>query len=180
MKKIPFYNPASPLFFHIAVVALWIPIVLYGFYQIWIAFSFLFFSVLYPLLTLAMAFIVRRAYINTFQIPVPEEFVDKLLHYNRYLISVIYILSTILVFVQMMMVPPDADLGPLPLYLIFLLAISWACFPFHFHIPPAIIRFILLKKARIELNVFISAILLLLYISLIIFILYILIALFFY
>ncbi len=134
MKKIPFYNPSSPLFFHIAVLLLYIltflpSLAFYGFFSA--AVSILLFSALYPFFALVMAILVRKAYINTYQISVPEEFANKLILYNHYLIYVIYVLSTILVFIEVETIPPDVDIGPLPYHFIFLF-FSWLCFLFYY------------------------------------------------
>lgn len=110
MKKIPFYHPASSLFFHLAVLLLYILIflLLFGFtisinpYIVLfdnllylIIYITLIFSALYPFFALLMTILVRKIYISVYQTPVPEEFVNKLVLYNRYLISVIYIFSLV-------------------------------------------------------------------------------------
>jgi hypothetical protein len=158
MKKIPFYNPASPLFFHIAVAVLYILIFLRLlslsiFFPI--SFTILIFTAAYPFFALVMVILVRRVYNNTHQIPVPQEFANKLVLHNRLLISVIYILSLTngwFIVAEL----PFFDGGALFLIPLF---ISGLCFLFHLYILPKLIRFILLKKGSIKSDVIISGVL---------------------
>lgn len=137
MKKIPFYNPASPFFFHISVLLFIIPIVLTFFLASGIPFIF---SVLYPFFALSMAIIVRRVYIHTYQVTVPEDFANKLVLYNRYLISISYI------FLPLLALFSGVDY-PIFVSLIILVATGpW--FLFCISILPVSIRFVLLNKMR--------------------------------
>ncbi len=157
MKKIPFYNPASPLFFHIAVLLLYTLIFVLFFvfpivHPILVLLTILLFSTSYPFFALAMAILVRRAYINTYQTSVPEQFTNKLLLYNRYLITAIYVIFSI-----------GGWLLELPatenelLYFLLLFA-SGLCFLFYLFILPIIIRLILLKKINLILEIIILGI----------------------
>ena len=155
MKKIPFYNPASPFFFHVAVVLLYILIFLRLlslsiFFTV--SFTILIFTAAYSFFALVMVILVRRVYINTFQTPVPEEFVDKLALYNRYLITVIYIFSFIAGFLEANKEPETELLS------FFLLFSSGLCFLFYLFILPIIIRLILLKKINLILEIIILGI----------------------
>lgn len=161
MKKIPFYNPASPLFFHIAVLLLYVLIflltlVFYGIFSIPLA--ILIFSFLYPFFALAMAVIIKKAYINTYQVPASEEFADKLALYNRYLISVIYILPYVAGYVAGSLFL-EGEVGLVfGVWFYGSLLISVPCFLFYLFVPPKLIRFILLKKWRIKSDVIMSGI----------------------
>jgi len=90
-----------------------------------------------------MAFIVKEAYINTHQAPVPKEFANKLVLYNRYLITTIYIISLTIIWITFFTMPSSDGAGFVTL---FLLIISAFCFLFYLFILPKIVRFILIKK----------------------------------
>ena len=94
MKKIPFYNPASPFFFHFFIFWLFIlSFVLFSLFSF--AASLALFNVLYPFFALAITGIIRRSYINVHQAQVPEDFANKLLLYKYFLITPLYIFSLI-------------------------------------------------------------------------------------
>ena len=159
MKKIPFYNPASPLFFHIAVVLLYVLIFLRLLLLSLSLFSsityiVLIFTAAYPFFALVMAILVRRTYIYIHQTPVPEQFANKLVHYNRYLITAIYVFSLGVWFFYLATGKfLDASLASL-----FFLFISGLCFLFYLFILPIMIRLILLKKMNFILEVVILGI----------------------
>src|SRR3989344_8260697 len=153
MKKISFHNPASPWFFHVAVILLYILIflLLFGFaisvnpniilldnLLYLIIYNTLFFSTLYPFFSLQMARVVKTGYINTHQASIPEKFANKLVLYNRYLITAIYIFS-LGVGVFEVYRPPEGSLG-----LLFLLVILGVCYFFYRFVMPVIIKSILL------------------------------------
>ena len=168
MKKIPFYNPASPFFFHILVSLLYIFLIfltslLISLSLLSIIFSIIFiiliFTAVYPFFALVMAILVRRAFINIHQTPVSEEFANKLVLYNRYLITAIYVFSFVAGFFEIeKKFPPDTAFIHL-----FLLFISGLCFLFYFFILPVIIRFLLLKKMSLILEIVIVGIFFLLF-----------------
>jgi len=136
MKKIPFYNPASPLFFHIAVLLLYILVLSLWPVEFFMLLSILFFNAAYPFFAIAMAILIRRMYINTHRELVPEKFANQLVFYNRYLITVIYVFS----FIVGLSVVGIAFLLPSVLFS------SGLCFLFYLFILPIIIRLILLEK----------------------------------
>lgn len=157
MKKIPFYHPASPSFFHISVLLLYILIflsllvftisvnpyiVLFDNLLYFIIYIALVFSALYPFFALLMITLVRKAYISVYQTPVPEEFVKKLVLYNRYLISVIYIFSLVAGFFKIERFPDGVFV------FLFFLFILGLCFLFYLFTLPIIIRLILLRKSE--------------------------------
>jgi len=136
MKKIPFYNPASPSLFHISIVLLCIlTFLLLLVFHVLNPFSFIYlFSALYPFFILVMLSIIRRDYFDTYQSPVLEKIVNQLVRDNRILISVIYIPFIIffifgLGFVAMSVAPQ-----------------SIIAFLLFFCFFPIIIRLILLRK----------------------------------
>ena len=164
MKKIPFYNPASPSFFHFSVLLLYIliflPLLLLSFSLFsTITFITLIFSAIYPFFVLVMAILVRGAYINIHQTPISEQFTNKLVLYNRYLITAIYVFSLgVWVFYLGTGKFLDATLVSL-----FFLFISGLCFLFYLFILPVIIRFLLLKKRSLLLEIIIVGIFFLLF-----------------
>lgn len=137
MEKIPFYNSASPFFFHISVLLFIIPIVLIFFLASFLPFIF---SVLYPFFVLAMAILVRRTYIHIHQRPVPEEFANKLVLYNRYLIFTIYIFFPLLALFSGVDYPQFVA--------IYILEVTGLWFLFCLFILPKLIRYSLLNKMR--------------------------------
>ena len=152
MKKIPFYNPASPLFFHIAVLLLYILVLSLWPVEFFMLLSILFFNAAYPFFAIAMAILIRRMYINTHRELVPEKFANQLVFYNRYLITVIYIFSFIAGFLEANKEPETELLS------FFLLFSSGLCFLFYLFILPIIIRLILLKKINLILEIIILGI----------------------
>ena len=108
----------------------------------------MFFSVFYPVFVFVITIIVRKTYINTCQGLITEEFANKLVLYNRYLITAIYILSLIGgLFVFEIM--PGTFLGPGVYWIVLfmpILILVGLCFLFYLFILPIFIRLILLKK----------------------------------
>ena len=137
---------SSPLFFHIAVLLLYILI-----FSIFLEPSMflitLLFTASYPFFTIAIAIVIRKAFINTYQAPLSEEFVNKSVIYNRYLITAIYVLSLGVGFLKSFKAT-DAALASL-----FFLFVSGLCFFFYLFILPILIRLILLKKASLMFEI---------------------------
>ena len=140
---------SSSLFFHISVLLLYILIfalffVFSMFRPVLILLTTLFFSGLYPSFVIVMAIVIKNAYINIHQAPVSEEFVNKLVFYNRLLITVIYVFSLIAGFFE------GENLEGALIYL-FLLFVLGLCFLFYlFVLPTTIRRLMVFKKASFK------------------------------
>ena len=97
MKKIPFYHPASPSFFHIAVL------LIYGMFVLflkspssdWLDQEFIvflaIFNILFILSILALPFLLRRIYQKTYQTLELEKITKTMMHDYRIIISFIFI-----------------------------------------------------------------------------------------